>query len=166
MGILRVILTHTPHYVWAVFVLLVVMGVRRLRPRRTHLAVAALAPGGFLLWSLAAAAMMFADVHAWTVLACWGTAFAAGAISGRIRTVPRPTHVEGWVFAYAATWQPLVFYMLLFAARYGMGIWAGFVPSTAGTLALAGLSLSAFTAGRTLADFIPPMITALARPPG
>ena len=160
MDLLRIILAHTPIYVWAVLVLLLVMGIRRLRPRRTHLAKAALAPAGFFLWSLVTAAMMFVHLHAWTVVVCWGIAFAAGASSGPIRTVPRPAHVEGWVFVYSATWQPLAFYMLLFATRYGLGIWAGFVPSMADTLGLVGLSLSAFTAGRTVADFIPPLMTA------
>jgi hypothetical protein len=51
--------------------------------------------------------------------------------------------------------------MLLWATRYGLGIWAGFVPAMADPLGLAGLALSALTAGRTLADFIPPLTTAL-----
>lgn len=162
MVIVQIILSHTPVYVWAVLVLLLVMGLRRLRPRRTHLALAALAPGGFLVWSLATAASMFVHLQAWTVLACWSTAFAAGAGSGRIRTVPRPSHIGGWTFVYSATRQPLAFYMLLFTVRYGLGIWAGFVPSMADSLALVGLSLSALTAGRTVADFIPPLMTAFA----
>ena len=162
MSIVRVIVTHTPIYVWVVFVLLLVMGVRRLSPRRTHLAMAALAPVGFFVWSLATAASMFLHLNAWTLVAFWGIAFAAGAGSGRIRTVPRPTHVGDWIFAYSATWQPLAFYMLLFFARYGLGIWGGFVPSMANTLGLVGLSLSALTAGRTMADFIPPLAQALA----
>jgi hypothetical protein len=69
--------------------------------------------------------------------------------------------VHGWIFQYAATALPLTFYMLLWATRYGLGIWAGFVPAMADTLGLAGLALSAFTAGRTSADFLPPLATAL-----
>lgn len=163
METVRIIVTHTPLYVWAVFALLVAMGVRRLKPRRTHLAVAALAPAGFLIWSVSAAGLMLFALEPSAVLACWGIAFAAGAASGRVRTVPLPRHLNGWVFLYSATWQPLAFYMLLFAARYGLGIWAGFVPAMADSLSLAGLSLSAFTAGRTLADFFRPFMTAAAR---
>jgi hypothetical protein len=161
MRIVGITLAHTPVYVWAVLALLVVLGVRRLRPRQTHLAKAALAPAGFFIWSMATAALMFGRLDAWAVVACWGIPFAAGAASGRVRTVARPKHVSGWVFIYSASLQPLAFYMLLFAARYGLGIWAGFVPSAADVSALLGLSLSAFTAGRTLGDFIPPLITAL-----
>jgi hypothetical protein len=163
MEIARIIIEHTPVYVWLVLLLLLVMGGRRLKPRRTHLALAAVAPGGFLVWSLSTAAMMSLASGPWPVLACWGLGFALGAASGPIRTVPRPTHLGGWEFVYCATWQPLAFYMLLFVARYGLGIWAGFVPSLATGLSFAGLSLSAFTAGRTATDFIPPFMTALAR---
>jgi hypothetical protein len=69
--------------------------------------------------------------------------------------------VHGWVFEYAATALPLTLYMLLWAIRYGFGIWAGFLPAMAETLGLAGLALSALTAGRTLADFIFPLATAV-----
>lgn len=158
-----IIVTHTPAYVWLVFLLLLVMGGRRLKPRRTHLALAALAPGGFLIWSLSTAAMMLLAANPWPVLTCWGLAFAIGAASRPIRTVPRPMHLGGWHFVYSASRQPLAFYMVLFFARYGLGIWAGFVPALASQLNLIGLSLSAFTAGRTVTDFIPPLLTALAR---
>jgi hypothetical protein len=69
--------------------------------------------------------------------------------------------VHGWIFQYAATRLPLTLYLLLWSTRYGLGIWAGFVPAMAGTLGVVGLALSAFTAGRTLADFLPPLVTAL-----
>jgi hypothetical protein len=161
MEIARIIITHTPAYVGLVFLLLLVMGVRRLKPRRTHLALAALAPAGFLIWSLSTAAMMLLTEDPWPALASWGLGFALGVASRPIRTVPRPTHLGGWHFVYCATWQPLAFYMLLFIARYGLGIWAGFVPSLASYLSVVGLGLSAFTAGRTVTDFIPPLVTAL-----
>lgn len=160
--LVRNIFAHTPSYVWALLALLLVMGFRRLRQRRTHLALAAIAPLGSLVWSLVTAASLFAHLHPLAILSCWGIAFAAGAGSARIRTVPRPVHDGGWVFVYSATWQPLAFYMLLFVLRYGLGIWEGLVPAMSDTLGLVGISLSALTAGRTTADFIPPMMTAIA----
>jgi hypothetical protein len=39
-----IIIAHTPVYVWLILALLMFLGVRRLKPRRTHLALAALAP--------------------------------------------------------------------------------------------------------------------------
>lgn len=157
----RIIVTHTPVYVWVLLALLLFLGVRRLKPRRTHLALAALAPMGFFSWSVITAGLLFSGGDKGIAVFAWGVAFLAGALSGPIRTVPRPAHVHGWVFQYAATTLPLTLYMLLWATRYGLGIWAGFVPAMADTLGLAGLTLSALTAGRTVADFIPPLATAI-----
>ncbi|HEX8258046.1 MAG TPA: hypothetical protein VF589_10465 [Allosphingosinicella sp.] len=156
-----IIATHTPVYVWLVLALLLFLGVRRLKPRRTHLALAAPAPLGFLTWSVLAAGLLFFGGDKETSVVAWGVAFLTGALSGPIRTVPSPKHMHGWVFEYSATELPLTLYMLLWATRYGLGIWAGFVPAMADALGLAGLALSALTAGRTLADFIPPLATAL-----
>jgi hypothetical protein len=156
-----IIATHTPVYVWLVLALLLFLGIRRLKPRRTHLALAALAPLGFLTWSIVAAGLLFSGGDKGSAVIAWAVAFLIGALSGPIRTVPRPKHIHGWIFEYSATALPLTLYILLWATRYGLGIWAGFVPAMAGTLGLAGLTLSALTAGRTLADFIPPLATAL-----
>jgi hypothetical protein len=154
MDIAYVIVSHTPLYVWVVLVLLIFLGVRRLKPRRTHLALAVLAPLGFFIWSVVGARLLFFGEDKLL-------AFLSGALSSPVRTVPRPTHVHGWIFQYAATSVPLILYMLLWATRYGLGIWAGFVPAMAGPLGVAGLALSASTAGRTSADFLPPLLTAL-----
>jgi hypothetical protein len=156
-----IIIAHTPVYVWLILALLIFLGVRRLKPRRTHLALAALAPFGFFTWSVLAAGLLFIGGANVTAVIAWAAAFLTGALSGPIRTVPKPTHIRGWTFQYAATVLPLTLYMLLWATRYGLGIWAGFVPAMADTLGLVGLALSALTAGRTLADFLPPLATAL-----
>lgn len=161
MDTAQIILTHTPLYVWMVLALLLFLGVRRLKPRRTHLAVAALAPAGFFLWSVATAALLFLGGDKGAAIIAWPLAFFSGALSGPIRTVSRPAHVHGWIFQYAATRLPLTLYSLLWATRYGLGIWAGFVPAMAGTLGVVGLAISAFTAGRTFADFLPPLVIAL-----
>ena len=161
MHIVRIIIIHTPLYVWLVLGLLLFMGIRRLKPRRTHLALAALAPAIFFTWSATAAALIYFGGDNQAPVVAWAIAFLAGALSSPIRTVPRPVHVHGWIFQYSATRLPLTLYMLLFATRYGLGIWAGFVPAMADTLGLTALALSAFTAGRTLADFVPPLATAL-----
>jgi hypothetical protein len=161
MDTAHIIITHTPLYVWLILVLLLFLGGRRLKPRRTHLAVAALAPAGFFVWSVATAGLLFFGGEKGAAMVAWPLAFLCGALSGPIRSVPRPSHVHGWIFQYAATTLPLTLYMLLWSTRYGLGIWAGFVPEMAGTLGVAALALSAFTAGRTLADFLPPLLTAL-----
>ena len=52
------VLAGTPPWVWAVLGLLIFLGVRRLRPKRTRLGVAALAPAAFVIWSLSGVAAL------------------------------------------------------------------------------------------------------------
>jgi hypothetical protein len=157
----RIIASHTPVYVWLLFVLLVVLGGRRLQPRRTHLMVAALAPACFAVWSISSAGLLFVGGDEREVVLAWTVPFMAGAISRAICTRPRWTHVAGWTFQCAATALPLALYMLLWVTRYGLGIWAGFVPAVADDLALVGLALAAAAAGRSLADLAPLFAMAL-----
>jgi hypothetical protein len=147
--------TRTPWWVYALFLFLLYLGLRRLKPKRNRLWVAALAPGGFLLWSAVAAAMLTRAEPALAVAATWGSGFLIGAASAPVRLVPRPVPVAPGVFLFAASWVPLIAYMLIFWTRYGLEVWSAFVPRLDSQLAFAGLALSALTAGRTVGDFLP-----------
>ncbi|MBD0274606.1 MAG: hypothetical protein ICV73_22085 [Acetobacteraceae bacterium] len=153
--IVWIVASRTPWWVYALFAFLLYLGLRRLRPKRNRLWVAALAPGGFLLWSAVAAAALTRAEPAGLVAATWGTGFVLGAASAPVRLVPRPVQVERGVFLFAASWVPLIAYMLIFWIRYGLEVWSEFVPRLDGRLAFAGLALSALTAGRTVGDFLP-----------
>ena len=71
----RIILLPTPIYVWVLFALLLFLGVCRLRPRRTHLALAALAPMGFFTWSASTAGLLFFGGGKGSALVAWPIAF-------------------------------------------------------------------------------------------
>ena len=152
IGWIGIVLVHTPGYVWLLLSAALLMGTRRLTPRRTHLAAAALPPSLFLVGGLYSAASMAANAA--MVAAVWAVCLAVGAASGAVRLVPRPRQVSGFVFDFAPTAWPLAAYLFIFAAHYGLGIWAGLVPSLSPRLSFAGLALSALTAGRTSADFL------------
>ena len=151
IGWAGIVLVHTPPYVWFLLLAALVLGARRLKPRRTHLAAAALPPGLFLIGGIYSAASSGADPGSVALL--WGACFAIGAASSPVRLVRRPRQVSGFVFDFAATAWVLAAYLLIFAAHYALGIWAGFAPQLSPRLSLAGLGLSALTAGRTSADF-------------
>lgn len=151
---LQIIAEHTPMWVWLCLALLLFLGVRRLKPRRTHLAVAALAPVGFILLSVTTAAPFIFNGDELAPVLLWGAAIVGGACTVRLRSVERPVHVGGWFFDFAPSLAPMAIYLLLFSMHYGLEIWAGFDPSVSASLALLRLVLSAATAGRTAADFI------------
>ncbi len=146
------VVSGTPAWVWAVLVLLIVLGWRRLKPRRTRLALAALAPTAFLLWSLTTAAGLGDAAGIREVWGVWVAAFAAGAASAPIRLGPRPTPLPDGAFLFPGTPFPLIVYAGVFTARYTLGVTAAFRPDLANALGLAGLAISAVTAGRFAAD--------------
>lgn len=160
------ILAGTPPWVWAVLLLLVFLGVRRLRPRRTRLAVAALAPAAFLIWSLSGVLALARSGSAALVLMVWAAALAAGWLTVLVHRGPRPAHMGGGVFDFPATLTPLLLYMAVFWTRYVLGVWAVLEPVRAHELGLVAVAISAATAGRFVADFLPLLRTVLspARP--
>lgn len=149
------VIKGTPPWVWAVLVLLIVLGVRRLKPRRTHLGVTVIAPVAFMLWSLTgvAAAMRLGDGG--LVIGIWAAALALGMLSAFIFKRRRPAYLGGGVFLFAASAVPLLIYMIVFWTRYGLGVWAAFEPALSFRLTLAAVAISAATAGRFAADFAP-----------
>lgn len=146
-------LGRTPPYVWGILALLLFLGIRRLKPRRIALRVAAAAPIGFLAWSLVTLASLASQGDPLTVFATGGLGLAVGAASARVRTVPRPEPLPGGMFAFAGTAVPLIVYMGVFLAKYGLQVWSAIVPTAAWTAALIGLALTSLVTGRTAADF-------------
>ena len=117
--------------------------------------MAAAAPLGFAAWSLFTIASLAAQGNAAPVIALAALGALAGFGSGGFRLVPRPAHVGDGLFDFQATWWPLILYMLLFSIRYALEVMRHVDPAHATLFGSAGLVLTSFTAGRTLADFLP-----------
>lgn len=146
---------RTPWWAYALLALAAYLGVRRLRPKRSSLAKAGLAPSAFAAWSVLTALSLARDHGPALVGAIWITGVLLGAATAPIRLVPRPVRVSRTDFVFAASVAPLVAYMTIFWTRYALEVWAAFDPAKARPLALAALAISASTAGRTVADFLP-----------
>lgn len=147
------ILAGTPLWVWAVLLLLVALGARRLRPKRTHLLVAALAPTAFTVWSLSGVAGATRLGPASLVIGVWAAALVVGALTVKLHRGPSIEHLGGGVFAFPATAVPLLQYLTVFAIRYALGVAAALDPASAFAYGFAGVAVSAATAGRFIADF-------------
>jgi hypothetical protein len=59
------------------------------------------------------------------------------------------------VFLFAGSIVPLAIYLAVFTARYALGVWSALEPELAPTLTLMAIAISAATAGRFVADFLP-----------
>lgn len=150
--IVGVVLANTPTYVWLLLAAALMLGARRLKPRRTHFAVAALPPALFMAMGLWFAASVEAPFS--SVAASWATSFTLGAATSPLRLVPRPKRARGLLFDFAPSAVPITAYLGIFSTHYGVGIWSAFVPELSVRLSLAGLGVSGITAGRTIADFL------------
>ncbi len=156
------VLQGTPPWVWVVLALLVFLGVRRLKARRVHLAVAAIAPVAFTVWSLTGVMAASRIGTPLAVIGVWTAAFAAGALTAFVHRTPRPMHLGGGVFLFPASVVPLLLYLSVFAVRYGLGVAAALRPEAAFPLGLAAVAVSSATAGRFTADILPRIREALA----
>jgi hypothetical protein len=147
----RIIVVYTPPYVWVCVLLLLFLGVRRLKTRRVHLAATALPTFGFLALSLVSASLL--DSSDWKAAAPGvAVSFSIGVWAARLRPAAQPARVRGLWFDRPGSPAPLAAYMMLFMLHYALGIWAGFVPDLAGTLGLVRLTISAATTGWSIAS--------------
>jgi len=149
-----IVLRETPIWAYGVFVILVLLGLRRLQTRHRSLLSASIAPGVFLVWSVSSA-IGFGLLNGWLLAtALWGLFLAGGLASFRFFSPSPVRWVSANEFAFAGTPGPLMFYMSVFFARYGLAVWAGFQPQHVTIASAAALAISGFTAGRTSGDFV------------
>jgi hypothetical protein len=150
------VIRHTPHWVWAVLALLVVLGSLHLRaqhPARLRVALLPLALGCYSLWG----AVSLFGLHS-AVLLAWALGVGLTACVSRrfvwsqgIRHEPASDR-----FALPGSVWPLVLMLTVFAVRYSVVVtlvfhpdWAGDMGFAAGASAVYGM-LSGLLAGRAL----------------
>lgn len=127
--------------------------------------MAAIAPLAFTVWSLSSVLAASRQGSAALLVGVWAAALLLGALTVFAHRDPRPTPQGGGVFLFAGTVAPLLIYLSVFAARYGLAVWAGFQPALALQLTLAAVAISAAAAGRFIAD-LAPLLRAARRPAG
>jgi len=145
------ILRHTPTWVFAVLVALVLLGLRQTRARRVPFAMLVALPCAMGLWSVSSLLQGFGGfaLVAWIVLqaACVGIALALGARAD-VQYSPADRR-----FAVPGSWIPLALMMVIFFTRYAIGVLVAMHPALPGTTvfdlvvgSVCGLSSGAFVA--------------------
>lgn len=143
------VVAATPWWAYAVLVLLVVLGVRRLKSRARRPLLAFLAPSAFFVWGLFNLAS-YAQAHSAVVggaalLGCLGLGWASARAFSSERIEP----LDDGRFLFHGTPEPLATYIVVFATRFGLEVWAGFVPSADAVAGGMAIGISALVAGRT-----------------
>ena len=145
------ILRHTPAWVLAVFVGLVVLGLRQTRARLVSLALIVALSTAMALWSVSSlvTGVGIDALVAWSVFeaTCIGAAVWLGPRSD-VQYSPATR-----TFAVPGSWIPLTLMMAIFFTRYATGVLVALHPAFAGTLAfdlfvgsVSGLVSGAFAA--------------------
>jgi hypothetical protein len=141
------IVQHTPLWVFALFAVLVVLGVQSLRRRTLPIWRMLVVPAVFIAWGLvtlairsATAPVLFVD---WLVLGAVG--FALGWMTTRpdaMTVLPGRRDVD-----VAKSAVPLVRNLVIFAAKYGIAASIAIAPAQHASLILWDIAVSGLTAG-------------------
>jgi hypothetical protein len=127
------ILRHTPYWVWGVFVLLLVVGLSQTRGRSVAPALVLLLPVIMIPLSLFTVASTF-GVNAISLIA-WAIgvliAFAANAFVFRAPAGVRYLRDAG-KFEIPGSWIPLILMMVIFLARFVLGVTRAVNPALVG----------------------------------
>jgi len=131
------IVQHTPTWVFALFALLLWLGVKQLSTRTQGLP-RALSMGLAMTGLAVYGAVSAFGAHAWA-LSAW--AFAAlAAFAWMVRQpLARGTRYDSWqgVFTLPGSWKPLALMMGIFATKYVVGVMLAMQPQLAGQVAFA-----------------------------
>ena len=140
------VLLHTPWWVFAVFALLLVLGVQALRPRVVPLWRLLVTPGIFITWGLVSLALRLTPSSP-LILLDWLAAAAVGGVLAWIPRRPARMHIDTAGIAVPGSALPLVRNLLIFSTKYALTVAAVLVPAQQPQLALWDIAVSGASAG-------------------
>ncbi len=114
------ILSGTPWWVWAIFIYLLAIGIRALRPCQISLKWTVLAPGILAAWSL----YSFYRVYTFFLpaSAIWLIALIVGRMLGyRYLSSNITINKKNSSVSLPGSWAPLILLMLFFCVKYYIG---------------------------------------------
>ncbi|QLR44295.1 hypothetical protein HV346_17210 [Enterobacter sp. RHBSTW-00994] len=124
------ILTHTPVWVWVLFVFLISRGIKARKPATVALEKLAIIPAIFLIWDIYDL-LMYRQLNV-TNSALWIAGILAGAALGyvmikhaRVVRAPQPRSIYR-----QADYSALPFMMLAFLVKYVLGVMNSLSPET------------------------------------
>lgn len=141
------ILQHTPWWVFALFALLLVLGVQALRPRTITMWRLLVIPGIFIGWGIVTLAAR--SIGSPVLLWAWLVACAAGmAIAWQTTRLDGVTVDRGrGLVTVPASAFPLVRNLVIFVAKYCLAAAVAIAPVYSGSLFLWDISVSGLAAG-------------------
>jgi len=147
LAVVAGIFQGTPRWVFALFALLLVLGLRATRPRIVAVPQLLLTPAAFVAWGVAS---LLARPDAFPLLdADWLVCAAAGAVLAAMTARFEALRVDraAWRVRLAGSNWPLVRNLLIFGAKYTLGVAMAMHPAMRGQLAVWDIAISGASAG-------------------
>lgn len=124
------ILWGTPWWVYALFVYLLIVGIKSLRPDSASLPRLLIAPTVFIIWSLYSINVKYGLSP--TTVGLWALALSIGIFIGlsilskgiKINRQNMLVHIPG-------SWYPLICFMIFFVLKYSLGVTYAIAPNYA-----------------------------------
>lgn len=133
------ILQHTPHWVWGVLVVLIVLGIMQTRARNVSRALVFVLPAVMIPLSL------YGVVAAFGInplpLIVWALGIAAAlAVNALVFRAPAGVRYQRELgkFEVPGSWIPLLLMMTIFLSRFVLGVTRAMNPALIGTGAFVG----------------------------
>jgi hypothetical protein len=139
------ILLNTPWWVFALFVMLVLLGVQALRPRTIPVWRLLITPGVFIAWGLISLTLQ-PSVSSSFLWLDWLAAAAIGCTIAWL-TTRAPDIQRASIVVVPGSAVTLVRNMVIFAAKYGLAVAAAIAPAQRQQLALWDVAVSGASAG-------------------
>lgn len=135
------IITKTPIYVWPLFVVLLLGGLKARKTSVMPLAVLLLIPSLFLSWSLFSFFGKYAAdplaILFWVV--CLGAGFAIGF--SHMQSLKLQFDKKKKKVQMPGSWIPLMLSMSIFTSKFSIGMMSSMMPHLNGSLLFLGLEL-------------------------
>lgn len=144
------ILGGAPAWVYVLLVMLITLGIRRLKVREVPIIVALIPVFAFSAWSVVGVTMLVTKHGPYPAVAAWIVGLLIGVISALILPEARAARMTGGRIRQPASWSPLILYLTVFVGRFACGAWAAIKPDQAFSADAVGTAIGAAMTARLI----------------
>ena len=141
------VLPNTPWWVFALFALLMWLGFQALRPRTLPIWRLLITPAIFIGWGVVSLALQ--SMSSPILIADWSAAAVVGAVIASTTTRLHDVGIDRTrqLVSLPGSALPLMRNVLIFSAKYGLGVAVAIAPASKSDLAVWDIAVSGASAG-------------------
>lgn len=136
-------LASIPFYVWPLFVLLLIVGIKARKTTKVSFKRLLLLPSMLFVWSVASFFVGYGDEY--KIVALWALCLAVGIFLGfwHLQKLGLRIDKENKSVVIPGSWVPLIISMVIFTSKFLIGLLSAVFPETADSALFLSLELTA-----------------------